>query len=357
MSVRSICMTAVAVAAGCSAEPTGGRDPLPACVGTSSHDVIDALWRDLDVHYALFDLRLPDGDWDAVAAEACTKVDATTTDAELFAVLIEMVESLDDGHVQLDAPELGLSDDAWVSDYPYYDELATLEGNAEARYTTGALRWAAEDWFAWSTIGDVGYLSITSMDGLSLSEDEDDDIDAAGAAMDLALADLAGTRAMIVDVRANEGGWDTVALAIAARFAGPDTLAWSEQRRDGPRHTDFTPWVDTVIAAGDEYSAPVVVLTSGGTFSAAETFVLAMRVRDDVRVIGEPTSGHFSDLDDGTLPNGWEYTFSAERYRAADGEVYERRGVPVDEAVAFDVAALASGTDVMLDAALAAVAP
>jgi hypothetical protein len=33
---------------GCAAEPT-------------AHDVVDALWQDLDARHALFDLRLPDG--------------------------------------------------------------------------------------------------------------------------------------------------------------------------------------------------------------------------------------------------------------------------------------------------------
>lgn len=40
-----------------------------------------------------------------------------------------------------------------------------------------------------------------------------------------------------------------------------------------------------------------------------------MRVRDDVTIIGEPT-GRFSGMMDESLPNGWEFTLSAERYRA-----------------------------------------
>ena len=38
---------------------------------------------------------------------------------------------------------------------------------------------------------------------------------------------------------------------------------------------------------------------------------------------------------------------------AADGQLYEVKGIPVDRAVAFDVGALATGRDVMLDRALA----
>jgi carboxyl-terminal processing protease len=132
-------------------------------------------------------------------------------------------------------------------------------------------------------------------------------------------------------------------------------VVWSKAERDGPEHTDFTPYHDVRIAASDAdaYDRPVVVLTSRATFSAGETFVLAMRERDHVTVLGEPTSGHFSDLFDGELPRRWTFTYSGQRYRAADGEIYEARGVPVDAAVAFDADAFAEGRDVMLEAALA----
>ena len=86
-----------------------------------------------------------------------------------------------------------------------------------------------------------------------------------------------------------------------------------------------------------------------------------MRVRSRVTVMGERTYGHLSDLEPAALPNGWRYTYSAQRYRAADGQVYEERGVPVDVPLQFDTAAFRSGRDTMLEAAiehlLAAVEP
>ena len=98
---------------------------------------------------------------------------------------------------------------------------------------------------------------------------------------------------------------------------------------------------------------PVVLLLSGWTFSAAETFALSMRVRSNVTLLGEQTSGHFSDLERASLPNGWRYTYSAERYLAADGKIYEAQGVPPGILIAFDPAAFSGGRDVMLEAALA----
>ena len=173
--------------------------------------------------------------------------------------------------------------------------------------------------------------------------------------MNRVVADLAGVQGIVIDIRANGGGWDSVALEVARFFSGPRTLAWSEARRNGPGHGDFGPFEDTYVEAGlpNAFDGPVVVLTSGYTFSAAETFALAMRVRSNVTLLGEPTSGHFSDLESAQLPNGWPYTYSSERYRAADGNVYEGQGVPVDVAVEFDSAAFQLGVDNMFEAAVA----
>lgn len=338
-------------------------EPPPAfthCEGDSpAHAVFDSFWGTFDEIYAVFDIRLPDASWSDLGRDACAALGPEPSDEALYDVLIGLARNLDDGHVNLNAPELDRNEDAWVSEYPYYRETYRLELNAEERYLDAPLSWAARDWFAWGQAGDVGYVSITSFDGLSASGSEGADRDAAEAAMTLVMADLLDVRAMVIDVRANEGGWDSVGLDVAAWFAGEETVAWTEQRRDGPAHDDFTDPIEVKVAASKvgAFAGPVVLLTSGGTFSAAETFALAMRVRTDVTLVGERSSGHFSDLVVQPLPNGWVFSLSGERYTAADGEIYEKVGVPVEVPVDLDVDALELGQDVMLDAALATLAP
>ncbi len=312
-----------------------------------------AFWERLDLEYAVFDYRLPDGDWAELGTSACAGLSDDPSDDELFDAIMNLARNLDDGHTTLWSGER--YEDAQVNLYPYDDEVFDAEGVVEDNYLDGSLSFAADDYFAWGTIGDVGYLSLTSFDSLSPGGSEDGDIEAANAAMDMALADLAMTSAIIVDVRANWGGWDYVGLAVAQRFAGAQTVAWSERERNGPAHSDFTDWVDVLVEAApaSAYTGEVIVLTSGSTFSAGETFVLGMRVRDNVRLLGEPTSGHLSDLFYDELPNGWEFTYSGEQYRAADGEVYEAAGIPVDVEASFDAPALERGQDTMLEAALA----
>jgi C-terminal processing protease CtpA/Prc len=335
---------------------TEGPPPTLECEGDDvARKTLRAFWSRFDRDYALFDVRLPDRSWAALGTQTCAALGPDTDDDALFDALLELARNLDDGHVELTAKDLGRDEDAWVSVYPHVETMEAVELIVEEAYLEGPLSWAARDWVAWGAIGDVGYVSVTSMDGLARGGDEDDDRDAAAAAMAMVMSDLGDRRGMVVDIRGNGGGWDMVALEMATWFAGPRTVAWSEQRRDGPAHDDFGAWEDTFVGEGrpEAYTGPVVLLTSGATFSAAETFALAMRVRDRVTIVGEPTSGHFSDLFGGRLPNGWRFTLSAERYRAADGQIYEARGVPVDVEAPFDPDALAEDRDTMLEAALA----
>ena len=327
------------------------------CVGDSSaHENFNAFWLEFDKYYAVFDLRLPDTTWSQVGADYCDQVHEAMSDEALFDVLLSMAQELDDGHVELTARSIGRDEDAWLTEYPYYDEMYELELNVEDVYLDDRqLSWAADDWVAWGSIGDIGYISLTSMEELSGHDDEARDVKAAHKAMQRVMADLGGSKGLVVDVRANEGGWDLVSLAMAEWFAGDRTIAWSRARRGGPKHDDYSDWKDFFVEAETEgaYPGPVVVLTSGGTMSAAETFLLAMTVRDNVSFLGERSSGHFSDMIDGRLPNGWAFTYSGQRYRAADGNVYETQGVPVDLEMPFDVDAFAAGEDEMLETALA----
>jgi carboxyl-terminal processing protease len=318
----------------------------------TAQKTFDTFWACFDLNYAVFEERL-EGDWEQLGTQQCDALTSQTTEEELFTAVLTLARHLDDGHTTLHAKDLGRREDAWVSVYPHYPQVYALERLVERTYLDGSLAWAAEDWVAWGRADDIGYLSLTSMDGLSSKGTLRADIEATHLAMERVLRDLGDTRAMVVDARANEGGWDEVSLAFAEYFAGPRALAWSEERRDGPAHHDLRKTHSTFVAASSGYDAPVVLLTSGGTFSAGESFVLAMRTRPAVTVLGEPTSGHLSDMIDGRLPNGWTYTFSGERYTAADGEVYEGRGIPVDVAVDLDPGAVDAGYDVMFEAALA----
>lgn len=100
------------------------------------------------------------------------------------------------------------------------------------------------------------------------------------------------------------------------------------------------------------FEKPIVLLTSGMTASAAEIFTLMMRELPNVTLIGEPTSGEFSDIFSGILPNSWDFGLSNERYTATDGAVYEKVGIPPQQEVLITLEDIQAGRDAVLEAAL-----
>lgn len=196
----------------------------------------------------------------------------------------------------------------------------------------------------------LGYLTISQMS----VDDADDDQQTTimGAAIDRAIASFGDAGHLIIDVRANSGGHDMVSLAIAGRFTDRARVAYTKHARYGTRTTTER----TVIVQPQgvkPYLGKVLLLTSRYTASAAETFSLMMRESPSVTIIGENTSGAFSDIFFRQLPNGMFFGLSNEIYRTADGQVYEGLGVPPTIPVPFTWADLVQSKDVVLDTAVA----
>ena len=94
------------------------------------------------------------------------------------------------------------------------------------------------------------------------------------------------------------------------------------------------------------------------TVSAADvaTMFLKHPALTNITTIGEPTAGAFSNMLQKTLPNGWTFAFSNERYLAAhDGQNYEGTGIPPDIELFQDKAAFAQGKDNLLELAISTI--
>ncbi len=333
----------------------GSDDPMRVCRAAGpAGAVIRSFWEELDRKYAVFDMRLPGRSWAEVGVGACDAVSRDSTARGTFSTLVSMARTLDDGHIQITAPSLDTSDTGWGSEYAHGAEMAELVTLVERRYASGRLHRGARDRFRWGWLDRVGYLDLGAFEALGEERGSDSDVAAVRDLMPRIARDLRGAQGLIVDLRNNEGGYDAVGLEVARWFQGPRTLSYWKARRAGPQHDALGPWEEVWVAASPPgaLEAPIVLLVSGWTFSAAETFALSMRVRPRVVIMGERTSGHFSDLVRADLPNGWRFTYSGERYRAADGVVYEARGLPIDLPVTFDLAAFREGRDPMLEMAL-----
>jgi retinol-binding protein 3 len=128
--------------------------------------------------------------------------------------------------------------------------------------------------------GNVGYLQIRSFgfDGSLVDS-------TLAAAMNF----LAGTDALIVDVRDNGGGDPSYVARVCSYFLPPNTLINKFYWRPQNRWDEFR----TRRVSGRYYGTarPVFVLTSEGTFSGAEEFAYDVQTQRRGEIVGDTTGG------------------------------------------------------------------
>ncbi|HYE42696.1 MAG TPA: S41 family peptidase [Caulobacteraceae bacterium] len=209
----------------------------------------------------------------------------------------------------------------------------------------------------------VGYLRIDAF--------EDD-----GAPLaDRAMADMAKTDALIIDVRANSGG-NASALRLASYFtreAAPAVIllarpylaalgrpltptdALRAPRVDGAYTSDkvfeaisgngggAALWTEDL--GEKRYTRPVYVLQGEETASAAEGFTWVMRLSTRAVIVGRPSAGALLSAERFDLGQGWSMRIPTAGIWAPDGENYGDRSVPAHVEVKWSRADLCAGRD------------
>ncbi|MBV7257130.1 S41 family peptidase [Pacificimonas sp. WHA3] len=324
-------------------------DNCPTAPSLDPEQNFEAFWQAYNEHYAFFDLH--NVDWQSVYEKYRPSVTKSTSEDDLYAIFVEMLTLLDDGHVMLEAGDRmfrsgkrgtlhalaakELPDSDTFSIYES-EPLARITRTIDSHYLKGSRQGSATAKpVSWGRIGgDIGYIGIDGMYGFAAegapSADRQRVVD---AVMQEALKDLHDVKGIIVDARWNPGGYDQVALAIAEYLTSANVLAFTKKAR---LESGFTPKQRIYVSSrGDRaFSGPVVYLQGSDTFSAAEIFTLAMQALPNVTTIGERTGGGLSDVLEFKLPNGWGVTMSNEVYIASDGKSYEGVGIPPDMALA-----------------------
>jgi len=302
----------------------------------------EALWRMFDRNYGCFTPKKID--WHLLYRTYRPLVTEKTNDAELFSVMSNLLEHLNDNHVKLQAKDpprffrsgiLGninrdeknrhipvgynipdFSLDLIKKKYLCGKFEERLSGTKLAAYFGGDFPLYT---FSWIT-PDIGYLHIRNFD----EEEKTAEI------MDEIVAEFKDAKGMIVDVRGNGGGWDPVAKAIADRFADRKRLFMTTQTRNGPDPDDFSKpryWY-TEPKGPRQFRKPVVMTTHRWTISAGDVFVLAMRVFPHIINLGEFTSGAYSDEYWDKLPNGWNICICNMLYLDHEERCWEGIGTP-----------------------------
>lgn len=253
----------------------------------------DVLWHDFDWRYGQFEVKHVD--WDDIRARYRSTLTAHSTDDELFTVLSGVLAELNDGHIVLYGDgrrfrsgitgQLGKMTDfapAVIKDHYLAEPMTAASGSV----TYGRLS------------ATVGFVHIAAMKSQAVVND-----------VDVALAALADSAGLVVDVRGNPGGSLDVSTALAGRFADQKRLALRIRMRSGPLHSDLSSPTEVYVSptGGQRFAKPVVLLTNRFSASAAELFTLMMRLFPNVTHVGDVTAGAQSTPILRELPNGWHY--------------------------------------------------
>ncbi len=321
--------------------PAGCEDLFPNEDPLETFAIIGATMVD---HYAFLDERAPE--FADRHAEIGARLTAESTDQELFDAVTELLRPLADAQVRLivDNDEILPDGRVWaaVERPPAVAQLRPriLEGTGltdpeivdMGSVVTGRLP------------GGAGYIGVTSF--AWLDEDPEEAETQLARALDGLLSELGSAPGLVIDLRANPGGFRGQALLIASRFVPSErTVARYEARIGGTdEYTDAGSSEVTPMPTG-VFLGNVVVMIGPGTVGAAELLALALRGLPNVTLVGENTAGSLAPLLARTMPNGWSVGMSNIRAFDTEGHLWDITGIPPDVEVPTTEADLQAGTD------------
>ncbi len=300
----------------------------------------DALAEIIDTRYCFFEAK--GVDWQEVSANYRAQIKPTFSDLQLFNLCSEMLDELEDGHVNLVSRFNTSYYRKWWSDYPQNFSLRTLQQYyLDFDYmTTSGIMYKVLD-------GNIGYIYYPSFSS-GVSE----------LALDYVLAVLSETDGLIFDIRDNGGGLLTNIDTYVGRFITQEIRGGSISHKTGPGHSEFSEPYPFTIKPAPEYrmkylDKPVCLLINRSCYSSANAFAAVMKTLPQVKLVGARTGGGGGLPFSSELPNGWSVRFSASPLYGPDGEITE---FGIDPSPGFECDSpeeeLAKGKDAILDRAL-----
>lgn len=299
----------------------------------------DALWTVIDEHYCFF--KEKNIDWDAVYKKYNSRVYDGMSSQMLFSICADMVNELQDGHVNLASWFDTSYYRNWWSDYPqnFNDRLIEQYYFKFDNKTLGGLQYTILN----ENVGYMRYSSFTS--GIGESN------------LDAILNEFVLCTGMIIDIRDNGGGNLTNVETLVRRFIRKRTLAGYMVNKTGPGHNDFSKpepyYFDPIDGGHLMWDKPVVVLTNRSTFSAANNFASIMQYLPNVKIVGATSGGGSGIPISLEIPCGWTIRMSAVSVLDAKGLTTEF-GVQPSEGCAVDLDPILalSGIDTMIEKAI-----
>lgn len=199
--------------------------------------------------------------------------------------------------------------------------------------------------------GNIGYLKLNSFGDEKIVK-----------MFDSVFSMIEKTNGLIIDIRNNGGGNGQNGFEILGcltdkpffpgktmiRQYRPVGRSWGGSEMDNISSDDWKPYKNKY------YHKPVIVLTSGATYSAAEDFTSAYRSMNRGIVIGEATGGSTGQPIFFTLPGGGFGAVCSKRDFIYDGTEFVGTGIQPDVVIHPTIKGIIEGRDEVLEAAAAA---
>lgn len=260
----------------------------------------EALWKTLDQRYCFFDQKRQEYglDWQEVHERYAPMVSEQMNDRQLFEILAQVTYELRDGHVNLYASHDIARYGAWFDNYPanYADTLERVYLGKSGDFSVASgLQYKVLD-------DNIGYVRCASFQYAF-----------GNGNLHSMLRLLALCDGLIIDVRNNGGGMLTAAEQLASIFTNEPYTAGYIAHKTGYGHQDFSRPQPIRISPfeGMRWQKPAAILTNRSTYSAANSFVMYLKGRPGISIIGDRTGGGGGMPFTSELPNGWTLRFSA----------------------------------------------
>ena len=161
-----------------------------------------------------------------------------------------------------------------------------------------------------------------------------------------AIASFADANGIVIDLRGNTGGLGDMLAGMAGWFiAAKGTSLGTLITRSGSLKL-------AVLPRPAPFGGPVAVLIDELSMSASEVLAQGLKDAGRARVFGRRSAGAALASVVERLPDGDGFQYPTARFEFSSGAVVEGVGVMPDEAILPTRAALLSGRDVVLDAAV-----
>lgn len=320
--------------------------PLTGAQSNDPEYLFELFYATLKENYAFAKER--NLDWEKIYEDYRPKISPETTQADLFNLLGEIVTMTKDQHTKI------ISIENVTKQYSSVATAVLLEDVFKQQDTTnnfndfiahffdrnyenisnvllrGKSKKVANGKIEYGQLTqDIGYIHLHSLTGFaSGSLPRKQQLDTLNFYMMQIMESFQDSKAIIVDVSFNFGGYDTAGLTISSYFTDQPIHAYTKyifQNGVFYQGTDFIVYP----SAKYRFTKPVYLLTTDISRSAAESFAMQMKALPNVKLVGTNTLGIISDML-GKSIGEYYLTLSNEKYVSPAREMYEVKGVDVD---------------------------